>query len=233
MEKKFQDISNLVNAWERKFTNEPSITSIDLDELKNHLLDMIDELKASGLDEEEAFLIATKRFGDVQSLKPDYEEVNRPLIQMRKSVFILAGVLFYYLIFFFSKSSAKLLFILLLSLNKNEQTALDFLSKYLILVHILFIILIGSIYYFEQQTIACIEKVNLKPKTTLLLLIIAIFLSLADTFLYSVAKSIIGFNYSVRGHFYDNFLYFDYSFPILICGSFIVLYFKYYLKTNI
>ena len=45
---------------------------MDVDELEDHLRTQVAELKEAGLDEEEAFLIAVKRLGDLDSLSREY-----------------------------------------------------------------------------------------------------------------------------------------------------------------
>ena len=88
------DLPHAVGRWCNRLTQSPSLTESDSEELKGHLLDTIDDLKAAGLDDEEAFWVASKRLGVCVSLDEDYETVNRPLIQMRKSLILLAGGFF-------------------------------------------------------------------------------------------------------------------------------------------
>ena len=48
------DIQKQIKSWESKIKTEPSITESDAEELKSHLLDLIDTLKDAGLDDQEA-----------------------------------------------------------------------------------------------------------------------------------------------------------------------------------
>jgi len=223
-----EEISN----WTQHLQSEPSITESDSEELKSHLLDLIDGLKEAGLDEEEAFWVASKRLGSSFEWEADYRNANKPLIQMRRSLFILAGVLGYFLLYNFIKFTTKLLFVLLLLLKTDGSQAVNWVYRYLTGVHFVFILFLVSIYFLEKKTVSFIENVKMKPKHTLLLLFTTIIFSITDTCLYPVAKNLMGQDYSLRSHFIHLLLYFDYSFPLIICVSFIFLYFKYYRKTK-
>lgn len=226
------NIHDQINNWVVHLKSEPSITESDSEELKSHLLDLIDEFKKAGLDEEEAFWVASKRMGRSFEWRADYEEVNKPLIQMRRSLFILAGVLAYFLLYYFIKFSSKLLFIGLLLQKTDGYYSINWVYRYLIGVHFVFILFVLSIYLLEKKTVSFIENVKMKPKHTLFLLLTTIIFGITDTCLYPVAKNIMGQDFSLRSRLHHVLLYFDYSFPLIICVSFIFLYFKYYRKTK-
>lgn len=226
------NLQNQICTWVANLKSEPSITESDSEELKSHLLDLIDELKKNGLNDEEAFWVASKRLGSCFEWKADYVEVNRPFIQMKRSLFILAGVLAYFLLFYFIKFSSKLLFIVLISNGVGEYNSVDWISRYLIVVHFAFILLVVSIFLLEKKTVSFIENVNMKPRQSVFLLFTAIIFGIIDTCLYPIVKNLMGQDFSLRSYFYHVFFYFDYSFPLLICVGFIILYFKYYKKTK-
>jgi len=226
------NIHDHINNWFVQLKSEPSITESDSEELKSHLLDMIDGLRNAGLDEEEAFWVASKRMGSCLEWKVDYEEVNKPLIQMRRSLFILAGVLAYFLLYNFIKSTSKLLCIFLLLKKTDGYLSINWVYRYLIGVHFVFILFIVSVYLLEKKTVSFLENIKIKPKQTIFLLLTTIILGITDTNLYPILKNLTGQDYTLRSHLIHVFLYFDYSFPLIICISFIFLYFKYYRKTN-
>jgi hypothetical protein len=184
------------------------------------------------LNDEEAFLVASHRIGTTVDWEEDYSQANNQVIQMRRSVLILAGILVYFCLYYFIESTSKLLFIILLSEDINGYLAVNWVSRYLIGAHFIFIILVARLYFMEKKTVSFIENVKMKPKHTLLLLFITILFSITDTCLYPVAKNLIGQDYILRSNILHIFLYFDYSFPLIICVSFILLYFKYYKKTK-
>ena len=215
-----------------KIKSEPSITESDSEELKSHLLDSIDQLKDTGLNDEEAFWVASRRMGTTVDWEEDYRQVNNQVIQMRTSVLILAGVLVYFCFYYFIESTSRLLFIILLFEDINGYLAVNWVFRYLIGVHVVIIITVAGIYFMKEKSVSFIEKVKIKPMQTLLLLLTTIIFSVTDTCLYSIVKNLIGQDYPLRSNLIHLFLYFDYSFPLIICISFIFLYFKYYRKTK-
>lgn len=61
-----------IGEWRSYARRRQAIDGMDVDELEDHLRTQVSELKEAGLDEEEAFLIAVKRLGDLDSLSREY-----------------------------------------------------------------------------------------------------------------------------------------------------------------
>lgn len=61
-----------IAEWRAYASRQQAIHAADVDELEDHLRDQVTDLQASGLDEEEAFLIAIKRIGDLDTLSREY-----------------------------------------------------------------------------------------------------------------------------------------------------------------
>ncbi|MCK9413558.1 MAG: permease prefix domain 1-containing protein [Prolixibacteraceae bacterium] len=233
MEKTIEfNLEDQINNWASNLSSEPSITESDVEELKCHLLDLMDELQESGLDEEEAFWVASKRLGSSFEWAEDYGEGNKQVIQLRRSLLIFAGVLAYFLLYYFIRFSSKLLFIVLLLRKTNGYHSVDLVAKYLIGAHFAFIFFVVSLYFLEKKTVSFIENVKLKPRHTLLLLFTAVVFGIIDTCLFPIAKSLMGLDNSLRSKLYTVYLYFDYSFPLIICVCFVIIYFKYYRKAK-
>ena len=210
-----------------------SATESDSEELKIHLLDLIDELKEAGLDDEEAFWVASKRMGNSFELEEIYSEANNAIIQMRKSIVILAGILVYFLLYYFLLFSSKLLLIILLILETDGHAAIRCVTLYLEGSHFLFILFAISIYFLENRTMAFLERINVRPKHTFFLLITVIVFGVVDTCLLPISKSMIKKGIPIGNQFYDTYFYFNYSFPLMICISFVFLYYKYFRKARL
>ena len=58
--------------WRAYLSRRQAIHAVDVDELEDHLRNQVSDLQAAGLDEEEAFLIAVKRIGDLDTLSREY-----------------------------------------------------------------------------------------------------------------------------------------------------------------
>ncbi|HEY5123579.1 MAG TPA: hypothetical protein VIK14_07575 [Ignavibacteria bacterium] len=226
------NIQEQIDHWVSKIKSEPSFTESDSEELKSHFLDSIDKLKDTGLNDEEAFWVASRRIGTTVDWEEDFSQVNNQVIQMRRSILILAGVLLYFCLYYFIEFTSRLLFIILLSENINGYLAVNWVSRYLIGAHFVIIIIVASIYFMEKRTVSFIENIKMKPKHAILLLLTTIIFGITDTCLFPVARNLTGQDNTLRSHLIHIYLYFNYSFPLIICVSFIFLYFKYYRKTK-
>lgn len=221
-----------IDLWINHLKSVPSLTDSDSEELRIHLIDTIEDLKKNGLDDEEAYIIALKRIGNISDLESNFQEVNNSVLQMRKSLFILAGVLSYFLIFFFILLSSKLLFIALVKLGAANLTAIVLVKRYLLTSHFIIIFFVASIYFFEKLTVKFIERINLKPLHTILLLVTSIVFGIINTALLPITKNLLRNGIPMENQFYDINYYFQYSFPLVICSGFVILYYKYFKKTK-
>jgi hypothetical protein len=61
-----------IAEWRAYVSRRQAIHAVDVDELEDHLRNQVSDLQAAGLDEEEAFLIAVKRIGDLDALSREY-----------------------------------------------------------------------------------------------------------------------------------------------------------------
>ncbi len=61
-----------ITEWRAYLSRRQAIHAVDVDELEDHLRSQLSDLQAAGLDEEEAFLIAVKRIGDLDTLSREY-----------------------------------------------------------------------------------------------------------------------------------------------------------------
>ncbi len=61
-----------ISEWRAYLSRRQAIHAVDVDELEDHLRNQVSDLQAAGLDEEEAFLIAVKRIGDLDALSREY-----------------------------------------------------------------------------------------------------------------------------------------------------------------
>jgi hypothetical protein len=61
-----------IAEWRAYLSRRQAIDAVDVDELEDHLRNQVSDLQAAGLDDEEAFLIAVKRIGDLDALSQEY-----------------------------------------------------------------------------------------------------------------------------------------------------------------
>lgn len=65
-------IEERVAEWRSYVLRQRAIHAVDVDELEDHLRSQMVELEEAGLDDEEAFLIAAKRIGELDSLSREF-----------------------------------------------------------------------------------------------------------------------------------------------------------------
>jgi hypothetical protein len=224
---------DLINNWVKKVMTDPSLTEADTEELKTHLLDIMDELIEAGLDEEEAFIIASRRIGTIDDIEDEYRQENLEVIQTRRTAVVLSGVLIYFFSYHFIGTLSKLLFIILFTNDVPAPSSLFWMNRFLIFWHIIFILLFAGIILSEKKVVLFIENIKIRPKHTFILLISALFLAIVNVSLMSIAKSLIGTDFLLRGWFLKYLGYFEYSFPFLFCLGFILIYYRYYKKVRI
>ncbi|MBC8356742.1 MAG: hypothetical protein H8E66_32605 [Planctomycetes bacterium] len=85
------DLEQAITDWKSGFENVESMTGEHLQELEAHLRDNILNLTDSGLSEDEAFLVATKRLGHPVALEQEYAKVNGSLIWRKRVLWMLCG----------------------------------------------------------------------------------------------------------------------------------------------
>jgi hypothetical protein len=61
-----------IGEWRQYLRRRQAVHSADVEELEDHLRSQIDTLRQAGLDEDEAFLVAVKRLGDLDSLSREF-----------------------------------------------------------------------------------------------------------------------------------------------------------------
>jgi hypothetical protein len=66
-----------IAEWRAYVKRAPTVNGRDVDELDAHLRDQIAELGAAGLSDDEAFLVAVKRMGDLDTLSREFAHEHR------------------------------------------------------------------------------------------------------------------------------------------------------------
>jgi hypothetical protein len=67
-----ESVEPQIAEWRAFVAGAPAVNRHDVDELEGHLRDQIAELNAAGLTDEEAFLVAVKRMGDLDAVSREF-----------------------------------------------------------------------------------------------------------------------------------------------------------------
>jgi hypothetical protein len=224
------NLDRQIKLWIEKLKTGQSVTDTDAEELKSHLLDTIDDLVGnSGLDEEEAFIIATRRLGTTSEWENEYRQENTNILQVRRTAVILAGILLYFFFFHLIESGSKGVFLLL---SKTDiWMALEWTTRLLMAVHFVFILLLISILLYERMVISYIENIRIKVKHTIWLLAVTFLLGIINTSMNPLVKNMLKGNNYVHDYIilYRNF---EFTFPLMICIGFVFIYARYHKKAK-
>src|SRR5918999_651563 len=67
-----ESMESQIAEWRAYVANAPGVNGHDVDELEDHLRGQIDELHTAGLADDEAFLVAVKRMGELDDLSREF-----------------------------------------------------------------------------------------------------------------------------------------------------------------
>jgi hypothetical protein len=222
------NLQEAVERWSQQVKAVASFTESDSEEFKYGLLDMVDDFKSKGLDDEEAFLIASGRFNMIYGLEGEFEKVNMPKLQMRRITQVLSGVMIFFLLFFLMHSTSKLLFLALSSLNDNVLENMKYIYYYILIGHFFIVIIAVILYFFGRKSLKRIESIKIKPKQLFWIYLDIICLAGLNFWLFQIIKSNFTPPLEVIVLFNSIIHYSSYSFPLVFIISFILLYQKYY-----
>jgi hypothetical protein len=71
---KEQRLEKGIDEWRISLQKHPAIESVDVEELEDHLRSQIEILVKAGLDDDEAFFVAVKRMGDLNSISREFAQ---------------------------------------------------------------------------------------------------------------------------------------------------------------
>lgn len=76
------NLDRALQNWREQLTDSSRMNRENLDELETHLRDSVARLRAVGLSEEEAWIIAEMRFGQTKALGEEFEKIQ-PSVRRR------------------------------------------------------------------------------------------------------------------------------------------------------
>jgi len=86
------DLNQTILQWRNSLAQSATIRAEEIDELESHLRDSIEHLRERGLNEEEAFLIATRRVGSDELLTTEFAKANPSRIWRGRLCWMLMGI---------------------------------------------------------------------------------------------------------------------------------------------
>src|SRR5690348_10086313 len=86
------DLNLAIQSWREELARSSAFRGENLNELESHLRDSIDRLRGRELSDEEAFLIATRRIGNVQKLQREFGKVNGTAIRFDRTLWLVVAI---------------------------------------------------------------------------------------------------------------------------------------------
>lgn len=215
------------SVWADQFRTDPSFTISDAEELKCHLLDISENLILKGLSETEAFAVATSRLGDSTSLRNEFKEINAPLIQLRKALLVLSGILAFSLLYFFIFASTDLLVIVLDHINDDYIMNFWYVVFYTLSLILIIVASNVILYFSDNRKIKLFEKIKMRPGHLFLLFLGTLLLALMDQWFRQLLKVEFNPGSYTNTHLYALFDYLNYILPFVLIANFIILYWKF------
>ena len=205
-----------IDQWYNQIRSVNSLTEADCYDLKEHLLDIMDELTASGLNEDDAFDVATVRLGKNTELEEEFAWVNSDNILIRKVVLVFSGIMFFFLIYFFMMVSSRTIFFSCHKIIKNPVQFYWYILTYIVAWHILIVILTTLIYFRGHKFYSYIKTLNIKPSFILLLTVFVFILAVLDLEIHQIIRHHVPLRYLKFSNYFNTFGYSGYSFPFLL-----------------
>jgi uncharacterized membrane-anchored protein len=85
------NLESKICEWRSIIAESSAVTHKDSDELESHLRDSFAELVIKGLNESEAFMIASLRLGSPDKISKEYRKVNGNYIWRRRALWLVVG----------------------------------------------------------------------------------------------------------------------------------------------
>lgn len=89
------DLDEQLEQWRKRFTDTEGMRGSDIEELEQHVRDSVAALTSSGLNAEEAFVIATYRVGTPGPVEREFAKVNGSHVWFQRVFWMAAGALGY------------------------------------------------------------------------------------------------------------------------------------------
>ena len=88
-----QNLENEIQQWRERYRVTGQLSEAEIEELESHLRDAVEDLSGRGLSEDEAFLVARRRFGSDESVATEFEKMDPMRVWIQRTKWMLVGTL--------------------------------------------------------------------------------------------------------------------------------------------
>ena len=89
------ELDQSLQEWTKRFGPTAAMRNCDIEELAQHVRDSVAALKSKGLDDEEAFLVATHRVGPTGAVEEEFAKVNGGHTKAYQLFWMISGVMLF------------------------------------------------------------------------------------------------------------------------------------------
>lgn len=207
------------------------MTERDCTDLEVNLLDRLDDYQNKGLDQEDAFYLAVKNLGGKTDWEHEFKDTNHSIIQIKKTLGLIGGVLMYFFFQYFILVLDKSIVLGMAKLGVASDSINAFSSIFLQVVCLFAVFGIVSLLIKEERFLRVIGKSSFTPKKATKFLLFTVGLAVIDRFYYPFIQNLIksgNLDYAI----WRTFTWFEYIFPLLISVGFVLVYRRYYKESK-
>ena len=220
------DLEKSVNDWGNELLSTQAFTNADIEELKSHLLDLYYDLQEQNLSKEEAFLVAVTRLGRSTDWSSEFEQANQKIIDLKKAVLIVIGILYYFLSYYAIRVFLAIVLLVNIIIVKESIYAVKNI-KYAIII---LLSVVGSFIFvlFKRGSSVIDEFKNVKisAKKIITTFLITTGLAIANHCMLPFIHQLIPETW-LRAQYANTINYFSYAYPFLILLGLLIFHIKY------
>jgi len=220
------DLNTALDKWVKYNCSGEDLTPADVQEMRDHFLNTVNELKEKNLTEEEAFAVAKIRIGGAHDWGDEMKNINEDNFQLKKIVLLFSGIFMFILSYNLITSVNKLLLLGLNYYNGDVVANVEISKIYFNIIYLVAIFAIVTLYYLHKPMVWLLNKLSHNPKWLVHLLIFSALFIVLDRFLVPLVRKSLN-DKLLTDTFFTTEKYFEYIFSFIIGIGFFIIYRKY------
>lgn len=220
------DLNTALEKWVKYNCSGEDLTPADVQEMRDHFLNTVNELKEKNLTEEEAFAVAKIRIGGAHDWSDEMKSMNEDNFQLKKVVLLFSGIFMFILCYNLITSVNKLLLLGLNYYNGDVVANIEISKIYFNIIYLVTVLAIVALYYLHKPMVWLLNKMSQNPNWLIQLLVISAIFIVLDRFLVPQLRKSLE-----HQTFIDTFFltekYFEFIFPSIIGIGYYIIYRKY------
>jgi hypothetical protein len=140
-------LESAIENWRKHLSQNQTMLSEDLDELEGHLRDEMDSLMLAGLNEEEAFMVASHRLGDDAAVAQEFAKVNLSVVWKRRLIWMLFGIFISILVTALAQLSSSASAVMLIRADVSRSVSVAITSVVYFATFLMFLAILFAVFH--------------------------------------------------------------------------------------